>query len=136
MAAIRVTFDTLNFVKRLEAAGEKPEIAEVQAQLQAELQAQILEKQEQAERQFLDKLAQYQPVLDEIKINKDQFATKSDIFSLGNRIDKLENTIDALDNKFTSKFDSLRHELIVKLGGIAVAYTTVLGVLITFVCHR
>ena len=139
MTSPRITFDTLDFVKRLEAAGEKTAIAEVQAQLQVELQAQILEKQELSQQQFMNKFTEYQPLLEEIKASKDEFATKSDILMLDKKIDsnilRLENRIDKLEIKLDNKIDSLRNDLLVKLGSIVVASTTGLGVVMALICR-
>lgn len=148
-AATRIMFDALNFVKRLEAVGVKPEIAKVQVQLQVESQVQVLEKQEEAQQQFIDKFNEYSPLLDEIKITKNEFATKGDILAvkedilaLESRMDKTDAKIDILNNKFTGKFDvldgkidSLYHKLIVRLSGIVVASTATLGVVMALINH-
>jgi hypothetical protein len=113
MTVACLTFDTLIFARRLEAAGMDPKIAEAQAELQAEVQAQAYERQAQA----LEKFAEYQPLLDEIKITRGEFATKGDIREL--RIE------------LQSEIRSLRHELLIKLGGIAIGCTALFGTLVT-----
>lgn len=110
------TFDTLRFVKRLEAVGVEPEIAEAQAELQAELQAQLLENQASSQKQILEKFAEYQPILDEIKIIKPELATKGDMVQLESKLGKLEG-----------KIENVRNELIIRLGGIIVGTAAILS---------
>ena len=113
--------DTLNFAKRLEAVGVESKVAEVQAELQQE----ILEKQAQAYEKVVAKFSGYLPVLDEIKITKHEFATKGDVNSL-----RYDLTVEI--NRLEGKMDNMRNELIIKLGGVIVASSTVLGVIMAF----
>jgi hypothetical protein len=134
------TFDTLSFVKKLEAAGVEPKIAEAQMELQAELQAQLLENQAEVEKKFLEKFAEYQPILDEIKIIKSELATKGDITQLANTtkgdITQLENKLDKFESKFESKIENVRNELVIRLGGIVVGTAVVLGAVMPFLINH
>ena len=154
MTLAYAALDTLNFAKRLEAVGVEPKVAEVQAELQLE----ILEKQAQAYEKVVAKFAEYRPVLDEIKITRHEFATKGDINNLRHAlkvdinnlynvltvdinnlcnvltvdINNLSSELKTEINTLESKMDNMRNELIIKLGGVVVASSSVLGVIMAF----
>lgn len=136
MTVAHAIFDILGFVKKLEAAGVEPKIAEAQAELQADFQSQILEK-----------FAEYQPLLEEIKATKHEFATKTDIAKLDHKIDsntaRLEHKIDSVHSELKaemrdvrSEIKALRNELIVKIGGIVVACMTVFSTIMAFLINH
>jgi hypothetical protein len=132
MAIAYAVLDTLNFVKKLEAVGVEPKVAEAQAELQME----ILEKQAQVYNQVFKKYEEYQPVLDELKITKNELATKADIGRVESKIEnihvELDSKIENLRADLTAKIENMRNELIIKLGGIVVGSMTILGVVIAF----
>ena len=74
---------------------------------------------------MLEKIAEYRPILDELKITKHELATKSDIGCL-------ESKIVAEIIRVENKIDNIRNELIIKLGGIVVGSIFVLGVIMVF----
>ena len=132
MTLAYAALDTLNFARRLEAVGVEPKVAEVQAELQLE----ILEKQAQAYEKVVAKFVGYQPVLDEIKITRHEFATKGDINNLRHAltvdINNLSSELKTEINRLENKMNNMRNELIIKLGAVIVASSSVLGALMAF----
>ena len=139
-----ITFDTFNFVKKLEAVGVEPKVAEVFVNLQTELQAQTLERQSEINQQWINKFEEYRPILEEIKVVKSQLATKSDIEKLDCKIDyvrlelkadikslhnELKADIENLRNELKADMNGLRNELIIKLGGITVGAVTISSII-------
>jgi|GEM_PF-1909287 len=125
-----IAFNTLDFANRLKAAGVAEKIAETQAQLQSELQQDTNKK-----------FDEQQAMLNEL--TKHELATKDDINRLETKIDvvenKLESKISMLENKLDSKISILdskismiENKLVVKLGGIMVGCSALLGSLVTF----
>lgn len=80
----------------------------------------------------MEKFAEYQPILDELRITKHEFATKSDILRLENKIDNVRAELKTEINDLRTELNGLRNELIIKLGGIVIGSVSVLGVIMAF----
>jgi hypothetical protein len=114
MNTMTYIFDTLDFANRLKAAGLDPKVAEVHSELQAELQTKMLDELEKNQ-----------------EISEQTLSTKADVNILRADLNatkaELKSDLNALELRLDAKFESLRSDMLVKLGG----GITILGVLVT-----
>jgi hypothetical protein len=111
MTTITYIFDILDFANRLKAAGLDSKVAEVHSELQAELQTKMLDELEKNQ-----------------EIAEQTLATKADMNILRA---ELKSDLNALELRLDAKIESLRSDILLKLGGIMAGGITILGVLMT-----
>lgn len=132
-------FDTLKYVKRLEKAGLKPEVAEAQAEVQLEALSNFLDRHvaskddiksleikiKESEIRILGRIDKQDARIDKQYSRMDKLDSKID--KLDSRMDKQDSRMDRLE----LKIDSLEHKITVKLGRWIIASVGFLSALMT-----
>ena len=133
MNMAQVAFDTLAYANKLKAAGVDPKIAETQAEVQVQI-LNDLTKNQLATKDDMHNL--------ERRIDRVQLATKEDIRGLENKIDTAQletkeniHNLDKRIDKVEQRVNGLKNELTVRLGGIVIGSSAVLGALMTILSH-
>jgi uncharacterized protein YlxW (UPF0749 family) len=110
----QVAFDTLAYAKKLKQAGVDPKIAEAHAEAQVEVLSEIVDRKLATKGDVEDLRGDVNTLKMDVK------DLREDVRDLDVKIDQVEIRLSSRIDHVENKMESLKNELLIKMGGIMV----------------